>query len=295
MQEMLKLAGFAFIPAALIAGICFAVGWLRQRDEPGETRCCGLLPWDAVGIFMGFVWGYLALNQTWFPNPERGIVHWLPYGLLLGLGLGCLPKCCGDHFRPATLILTVILFALFFTKISSVYSDWTIVERLVAIIGVGLVVLAIAYVSQLPQTARLPAWNAFLTYGLTCAALIPAFFIAGSSKWAQVIGVAGILCAPGFILAVLKPAHLSATASFLFATIFWVLTVYVYFFTDYLPTPAFLILLILPTLVQTLLGWTMDSPRQQRIRFALYLGLVAAGGIAVYLTKAGAPPPSPYL
>tara|TARA_R110002096_G_scaffold4501_1_gene21033 strand:- start:971 stop:1858 length:888 start_codon:yes stop_codon:yes gene_type:complete len=295
MQEMLKLAALAFLPAGILATFSFAVGWIRRRNEIAP-QCCAYWPdWSALGVSVAFLWGYLVINQTWVPNPGRGIIHWLPWLLILGLVLGPASRCCSRVFRLAALGLTLVLLVLFFGKIASAYPNWSTGEAILVIGGTSLLVLGMVFANLRPAIANLPAWNTFLVYGLVIAAAIPSFFIAGSSKWAQVIAVVGLICIPGFLIALKREARLGASAIFQLTTVVWALLVYVYFFTDYLPLGAFLILLLGPAVALAILSLTNSSPKRKMWLVVAFVGLGMAGALAVALTKSAAPPPSPYL
>ncbi|MEM1296870.1 MAG: hypothetical protein AAGH89_16010 [Verrucomicrobiota bacterium] len=295
MQEMLKLAALAFLPAGLLATLCFAAGWIWRRNEV-EARCCSFGPdWGALGVTVAFLWGYLVINQTWLPNPSRGIIHWLPYFVILGAVLGPATRCCSRAFLPSALGITLVLLILFFVKIAPAYPTWSVGQQILAFGGTGLLVLLVTFANLRPRIGELGAWKVFLTYGLVVAATIPSFFIAGSSKWAQVVGIIGITCIPGFLIAVARGAKLGLAGGFQLATVVWSLLVYVYFFTDYLPLGAFLIFLIGPPLALQILSRIDSSPKQTTWQIATLVGLAVLSAVAVAMTKAAAPPPSPYL
>lgn len=294
MQEMLNLAALAFLPAGVIAALGFATAWIWRRNE-GEATCCAFGPdWSALGVTVAFLWGYLVINQTWLPNPGRGIINWLPYFVILGLILGPASRCCSKAFLPSAFGITLILLILFFVKIVSAYPKWSVGEQVVAVGGTGLAVVALVFANLQQSTQKLEAWKIFLAYGLVIAAAIPSFFIAGSSKWAQVIAVAGLVCVPGFLIAIKRGVTLSASGRLQLTTILWALVVYVYFFTDYLPIGAFLIFLLGPSIVLWILSHFESRPQQKVWLAVVFVGLGILGVLAVVMTKAAAPTPSSY-
>jgi len=293
---MLKLAGLAFAPAALLSGLLFTIGW--GRSERKRLTCCGgrcETSWDALGLALGFWWGYLVLNQIWFPNPARSVVHWLPHALVAILVI----HCAGTQpIRRLLLgVVSFVLFGLLFARILGAYPDWSAPQRILH--GAGLILLVLLLLFSRCSgngNAEPPAWDWFLVFGLICAACLPCFFLAGSSKWAQVLGVAGLICAVGFLLSVFRrdPVRLSAATSSLLPTIFWFLIAYVHYFTYDLPLGAAILLIVPGMLILRILQRSEPGQARRRRRLVLYPALMLGLGLALFLTRQADPPPSPY-
>ena len=279
---MVQTAATAFIPALLIAAICFAIGWVWRKDSP--------IPWDALGIGLAFLWGYLVINQIWLPNPQRGAIHWLPWVLVAGLGISLALHQKAELFRLVSKVLTVFLAYILIAKFipNQPGSVWT------KAVLFGLLIFLANYHSWRLKSVPLPAWDHFLAFGLTCAAAIPVFMIAGSSKWAQIIGLGGIICVPGFLIAVKTGVTLTRGASFLLTTIFWSITTYVFFVTSAFPFESFVILLVWGPIALLSLGFVKPGTNRNRLRVFLYSLLAFLLSCAVYFAFADAPEPSDY-
>ncbi|MEO0447158.1 MAG: hypothetical protein AAF191_13880 [Verrucomicrobiota bacterium] len=296
MDQMLLLAIRAFVPAGLLAALCWSLP-LWDRSAVGFARQRASL----LALVASFLWAYLTINQLWVPLPKRSVIHWLPWGTLGLLGTGLLLWIHPRTYLAVATALAITLLIPFLVKIHAAYPDWSGINRVgittLVLLGTGSL-FALAYdrsplLSSKDHCSHVR--DTLLLWGWTIASSVPAIFLAGSSKWAQVIGVLGIVCGLGIMASLWKPKRILLGLPFqgTMSIVLGMLLLYLFFFVEDLPLAALLIFAFSAPVARSLLArWSDVAGGKARYGIhgaALFLNLAA-----FFYTKHVAPPPSFY-
>lgn len=260
----------ALVPAAVVAAVLVALGFLR---EPLRTRLTGLV------IALGFMYGgYQLLGR--FNVPPHDVSESFGWaGLLLGLFVLWNPKSVGTRYLVRALVVlaagAVVLWPLRATIANPAYH-----RNLIAFFCLGLGVWSIT--ERMSGAVKLPTLLALPLISATGVSMLMLF--SASASFSQLVSVLCAILGAILVLTLVMPKRIGRDALVPFVSLFVVLFMAAgHFQLDV--NPWHMIYLSIPFAVLWIRDWLKFVPSHPIIE-PLVLGLIAAAPVGYFVYNA---------